>query len=158
LTGGLTKDKPKPVQDGTAEDHTFRITSLSEENHYRRLGRNLHQGPQTSHRRPHGLHAGEFKDRVVIPYYGPTGDLIYWNSRDLTDKAYLRYRGPKKDEVGVGKEDVLWLDVVAEAEDQGVHDGGRVRRDESEFDGFDGGGVWREGREREADRVVETLS
>jgi len=36
--------------------------------------------------------AGEFKNRIVIPYYGKEGELIYYNARTLDDKKNsLRY-------------------------------------------------------------------
>ena len=53
--------------------------------------------------------SGEFRDRLIIPYYDAAGKLVYWNSRDVTGKAKLRYRGPDKDVAKVGKGDVLWM-------------------------------------------------
>jgi len=89
---------------------TFRIASLSSDNHYRRNA----EAYIKSRKLPLGnlmvCIAGEYKDRIVIPYYDQDGNLVYWNSRDLTGKHYLRYRGPKKEDVGTGKEDVLWMD------------------------------------------------
>jgi len=90
--------------------NTFRIASLSPENHFRRAAEVYIKGRKLPLGNLMVCISGEYKDRVVIPYYGPGGELMYWNSRDLTDKAYLRYRGPKKEEVGVGKEDVLWFE------------------------------------------------
>lgn len=49
-----------------------------------------------------------YKFRIVIPYYGRDGRLIYWNSRHISPKAKLRYLGPPK-ECGVGKEDVIYM-------------------------------------------------
>jgi hypothetical protein len=49
-----------------------------------------------------------YKARIIIPYYDKTGKLIYWNGRHISDKAKLRYLGPPK-EVGVGKEDVIYM-------------------------------------------------
>lgn len=48
-----------------------------------------------------------YRDRIVIPYYGPDGELIYFNTRSLSERG-LRYQGPEKEEFGVGKGDVLW--------------------------------------------------
>ena len=53
--------------------------------------------------------SGKYKDRIVIPYYGPKGELLYFNTRALSDKDKLRYLGPDKEEFGVGKGDVLWM-------------------------------------------------
>ena len=49
-----------------------------------------------------------YKSRIVIPYYGRRGELIYWNSRHMSPNAKLRYLGPPK-ECGVGKEDVVYM-------------------------------------------------
>jgi DNA primase len=36
--------------------------------------------------------AGDYKNRIVIPYYGPKGELIYYNARTMSDgKNTLRY-------------------------------------------------------------------
>jgi DNA primase len=49
---------------------------------------------------------GEFRHRIVIPYYDKGGKLIYFNTRNIGEGG-LRYRGPSK-EVGVGKAEVLY--------------------------------------------------
>jgi hypothetical protein len=46
---------------------------------------------------------GDYRNRIVIPYYDKTGKLIYWNTRALFDDGSLRYWGPKKEEFDVGK-------------------------------------------------------
>lgn len=51
--------------------------------------------------------AGKLTNRIVIPYYCPQGELVYFNARDLTGKATLRYRGPEKG-IGKDKNEVLW--------------------------------------------------
>jgi len=90
--------------------NTFSISSLSKDNHYRLQAESYIKDRKLPIGNLMVCIAGEYKDRIVIPYYSPIGDLMYWNSRDLTNKSNLRYRGPKKEEVGVGKEDVLWFD------------------------------------------------
>jgi hypothetical protein len=53
--------------------------------------------------------SGDYRERIVIPYYDRYGKLIYFNSRYIGDKDYvLRYKGPHKS-IGVGKEDVLYM-------------------------------------------------
>lgn len=52
---------------------------------------------------------GKYKARIVIPYYDRKGTLVYWNARHINDKVKLRYIGPPK-EVGVGKEDVIYME------------------------------------------------
>lgn len=51
--------------------------------------------------------SGKYSNRILIPYYDKEGKLIYYNTRDISGKSWLRYLGPPKD-VGVGKGDVLW--------------------------------------------------
>ncbi len=52
---------------------------------------------------------GKYRDRIIIPYYGPLGDIQYWNGRDVTGDHYLRYWGPGRKECGIGKEDVVYF-------------------------------------------------
>lgn len=68
---------------------------------------------------------GQYRNRIIIPYYGPDGTLIYWNSRDVTGKSKARYLGPDK-EVGVGKGDVIYA--------RSWPKGGKVYLTEGEFD------------------------
>jgi DNA primase len=49
---------------------------------------------------------GDYKNRIIIPYYDPKGNLIYFNGRSLANKG-LRYLGPDKT-IGVGKGDVIF--------------------------------------------------
>ena len=52
---------------------------------------------------------GQYKNRIIIPYYDSQGKLIYWNARFLTDsKKIPKYLGPHKD-CGVGKGDVVYM-------------------------------------------------
>lgn len=53
--------------------------------------------------------SGKYANRIIIPYFGKNNELIYWNGRDVTDKNFLRYRGPDKIESGYGKSDVLYV-------------------------------------------------
>lgn len=49
----------------------------------------------------------KYKNRIIIPYYDRFGKLIYFNGRAL-GQSKMKYRGPEK-EVGVGKEDVIYM-------------------------------------------------
>lgn len=49
--------------------------------------------------------AGDFKNRIVIPYYNSDNELIYYNSRIMDEKNKMRYR--KCD--SVNKESVLYM-------------------------------------------------
>lgn len=52
---------------------------------------------------------GRYRDRIIIPYYDRSGDLIYYNARYIGDPGNnLRYLGPPK-ELGIGKGDVLFV-------------------------------------------------
>ena len=87
---------------------TFPIRQLAENNPLRKhledylLGRKLPVGSL------YICLSGEYMNRIVIPYYGPNGELLYWNARDITGKSKLRYKGPHK-EMGINKENVLWM-------------------------------------------------
>lgn len=50
---------------------------------------------------------GNYKNRIIIPYFNFNKKLIYFNSRALYETK-LRYLGPPKT-IGVGKEDVLYF-------------------------------------------------
>lgn len=70
---------------------------------------------------------GKFRQRVVIPYYDRDGKLIYFNGRYIGTLPNIpKYRGPAK-ELGVGKEDVLYLPEWPEA-------GSKIYLCEGEFD------------------------
>lgn len=61
---------------------------------------------------PTGLYVctkGNYRNRIVIPYYDRTGNLIYFNARDLSGKSPIKYMGPPK-ECGIGKADVLYFE------------------------------------------------
>jgi len=52
---------------------------------------------------------GKYKERIIIPYRGPKGEMQYWNSRDVTGKHNLRYWGPSREECGLGKEEFVYF-------------------------------------------------
>lgn len=61
----------------------------------------------------------KYKARIVIPYYDKTGKLIYWNARHI-GKSNCKYLGPPK-EVGVGKEDVVFMAGNWPTEDETIY-------------------------------------
>lgn len=73
----------------------------------------------------HFCSTGEYRNRIIIPYFGKRGELIYFNGRDIAGSK-LRYKGPDKT-IGVGKGDVLWMSSWPEA-------GERIYLTEGEFD------------------------
>ena len=68
---------------------------------------------------------GEYRSRIVIPYYDKNGKLIYFNSRHI-GKSKLRYMGPPKT-CGVGKSDVIFTQKWVET-------GSKIHLTEGEFD------------------------
>lgn len=69
--------------------------------------------------------SGQYKNRIIIPYYNKNGDLIYYNGRYVGD-GKLRYMGPPKD-LGIGKGDVLYVP-------RWPQDGEKIYLAEGEFD------------------------
>lgn len=78
---------------------------------------------------PDGLYycvKGDFYGRIIIPYYNSDGELIYFNGRDISEKPFLRYKGP---EIGTGfkKEEVVWMSFFPRK-------GAKIYLTEGEFD------------------------
>lgn len=69
----------------------------------------------------------KYKNRIVIPYYDQYGKLIYFNTRALSKKDKIRYKGPDKEEFNVGKSDVLWMS-------KWPREGSKIYLTEGEFD------------------------
>lgn len=69
--------------------------------------------------------SGQYKNRIIIPYYNKNGDLIYYNGR-YVGESKLRYMGPPK-ELGIGKGDVLYVPKWPE-------NGEKIYLTEGEFD------------------------
>lgn len=68
----------------------------------------------------------DFYGRIVIPYYNPEGELIYFNARSLNPKVKLRYRGPIAG-IGFKKEEVVWMSFFPKK-------GAKIYLTEGEFD------------------------
>lgn len=79
---------------------------------------------------PDGLYYcidGEFKGRIIIPYYNCDGELVYFNGRDIVNpKPYLRYRGPESG-TGFKKDEVVWMSFFPKK-------GSKIHLTEGEFD------------------------
>lgn len=69
---------------------------------------------------------GNYKNRIIIPYFNEKKDLIYFNSRALYETK-LRYLGPPKT-VGVGKEDVFYFPKIPTSK--------KIYLTEGEFDAY----------------------
>lgn len=81
---------------------------------------------------------GQYRNRIVIPYYNQKGELIYYNTRLMADEG-IRYLGPPK-EIGVGKSDVLYVPKWPEP-------GEKLHITEGEFDALSifAAGFWAAG-------------
>ena len=98
------KEIPPPENKLTLPEDTYPITELSP----------LHRGVAESYLKNRLLPiesfyyciAGDYRNRIIIPYYDREEKLIYWNARHV-GQSKLRYRGPEKT-CGVGKSDVLY--------------------------------------------------
>jgi len=117
---------------------TFKIEALSKENRLRIIAERYLESRNIPIEGLYVCGGGKYFNRIVIPYYGPEGELIYFNCRDMTGKSKLRYQGPPK-EIGIGKGDVVWMKTWP-------IEGSTVYLTEGEFDamslcqaGFNGG-------------------
>lgn len=54
--------------------------------------------------------SGDYKNRIVIPYYDADGNLIWYNARLMSDKkGSIKYMKCKSDGLNVTQEDVLFM-------------------------------------------------
>jgi hypothetical protein len=95
---------------------------------------------------------GEYRNRIIIPYFDPDGILVYWNGRDIA-KNGLRYRGPQAS-LNVHKEHHVFTSFWPEA-------GSKIYCTEGEFDalslnacGFYGAAL---GGKEMSDKQIELL-
>lgn len=113
LSGSQEKeDANKPIENKAIElpPHTFLISDLPDSTPAKRWAVNyLQEERKIKSNKLMVCLDGNYKNRIVIPYYDRSGKLIYFNSRSLSKKSKLRYLGPDKKEFGVGKGDVLWM-------------------------------------------------
>lgn len=72
---------------------------------------------------------GDYKNRIIIPYYNKSRELIYWNGRFLNDgKNIAQFKGPDQKLYGVGKSDVIYI------ADKWQESGATLYLTEGEFD------------------------
>jgi len=90
-------------------ENTFPILSLSKDNLWRIESEEYLLRRKLDPKNYFICVGGQYKNRIIIPYYDQDKKLIYWNGRYLidTDKV-TKYLGPEK-ECGVGKSDVVYL-------------------------------------------------
>ncbi len=71
---------------------------------------------------------GDYKNRIIIPYYNWHGDLIWFNGRLMNDKkGSIKYLKCKSDGLGVSQEDILYMTSWPK-------DGTKIYLMEGEFD------------------------
>lgn len=105
--------------------YTYLITELQKDNSLRIEVENYIKNRKLSIDGLYVCSSGDYKNRVVIPYYDSRGKLIYFNGRNLYKKG-LRYLGPDK-ACGVGKGDVIYAPIWPKA-------GSKIYLTEGEFD------------------------
>lgn len=107
--------------------NTFLIASLGETNHFRMRAEQYLAGRKLKSDGLLMCVAGDYVNRIIIPYYDREGDLVYWNGRDLGN-AHLRYRGPDSSLYPAAKkEEVVWMQYFPKI-------GTKVYLTEGEFD------------------------
>lgn len=89
-------------------DWSFLITGMSDSHHMKRLATEYLAKRGLP---PDGLYVctnGDHKNRIVIPYYGKAGELIWFNARAMQDgKNVLRYMKCRAE--GLSQDDVLYM-------------------------------------------------
>lgn len=106
--------------------NTFQISKMAKSNHFRQKAEEYMKGRHLPIGKIQVCIAGKYYNRIIIPYYGPNGALIYWNGRALGESK-AKYMGPDADETGVGKGDVIFMESWPKA-------GERIYLAEGEFD------------------------
>jgi DNA primase len=86
---------------------TYSFDDLPSNNNYKRRAEEYLAKRKISSKGLFICTSGEYRNRIIIPYYNKNGDLIYYNGRYLGE-SNLRYLGPPKS-LGIGKGDVLYV-------------------------------------------------
>jgi Toprim-like len=82
----ITEPVPEPLQGIDLPPHTYLIDDLSK-NHPFRQAAEEHLASRSIP--TEGLYVctrGDYKNRIIIPYYDQDGDLVYWNARTLSSR------------------------------------------------------------------------
>lgn len=106
--------------------NTYEIDSLPESHFMRLRAKNYLENRKIPTNGFHVCVAGEYANRIIIPYYNREGSLIWYNGRLMSDsQGVLRYLKCKSD--GVNHDDVLYMSDWPAA-------GSKVYLMEGEFD------------------------
>jgi DNA primase len=91
-------------------DHTFRIADLSEGNPLKANAINYLESRKLPIDYFYLCIEGDYKNRIIIPYLDQYGNLFYYNGRLISNKKDCRrYKFPDREEVGIGKGDVIYM-------------------------------------------------
>jgi len=121
------RKKEKKPNKVSLPPQTYLIATMNQDSRFRRLAENYLASRHLPINNLQVCVDGRYRDRIIIPYYGPEGELIYFNSRDITNRSRARYLGPDQKESNVGKGDVLWFNKWPK-------EGEKIYLTEGEFD------------------------
>lgn len=112
-----SKDEPEVHEPSDAEKElinlelppfTFPIDGMSRTNRYRAAACTYLQGRKIPTDGMHVCIEGDYKNRIIIPYYDLYGKLIWYNARTMSSKkGVLRYMKP--DDKRFNQEEVLYF-------------------------------------------------
>jgi hypothetical protein len=130
--GTKEPDAPAPVEVVADRlvlpDWTFLIDGMSPTNPARLRAKNYLAARKLPTEGLHVCTGGDYKDRIVIPYFDREGNLIWYNARTMSEKkGVIKYMKCKSDGLAVTQEDVLYMTSWPEP-------GGKVYVMEGEFD------------------------
>lgn len=109
-------------------DSTYNIDSLPSNNFMKKKAVNYLKERKLSTTGLHVCVAGDYKNRIVIPYFDKEGNLIWYNARLMSDKkGVIKYMKCKSDGLKITQEDVLYMTSWPEA-------GSKIYIMEGEFD------------------------
>lgn len=100
-----------PVAQLSLPSNSYLISELPEEDFFRLVAEQYLLNRKIPIDNLYVCIAGRYSNRIIIPYYSATGELIYFNARYIGSNAtnkVEKYMGPDK-ALGVGKGDVLYV-------------------------------------------------
>lgn len=103
-----------PIQENTKEiklklpEHSYPILDLPEWNPFRKKAEKYLNKRKIEIQGFYVCTAGNYRGRIVLPYYNKEGKLIYYNCRALNNEI-PKYLGPPKEKVKIGKSNVIFI-------------------------------------------------
>ena len=90
-------------------NYTYKITELNDNNLWRTDSEIYLNNRKIPYDEFYICTNGDYKNRIIIPYFDENGVMIYWNSRLMIEnKKSPKYLGPDK-ACGIGKSDVVYF-------------------------------------------------